>query len=152
MLVTVAELSKRLVQPPAEDTPDYDRAEAALEDASALVLSETGQSWDDEHPAPVVVRTIVIRAAIRAYLNPTGASSRSMGPFSEQIPDGVYLTDDEKRILSRFDISTSSTTIQVAQIDNDVWRPRDVVYFHDQFGGDAIPFVDSEDFGVTGDW
>lgn len=149
MLATIEDLNKRLPDPPELDTPDYDRAEAALEDASALVESETGQNWDVD-TVPPVAKTITIRAAARAYLNPTGVASRSMGPFSEQIPDGVYLTEDEQRILSRF-ISSRLSGIQSIQIDHDVWRPKDVAFYvHDQYGGDWIPYIDPEDFGVTG--
>jgi len=149
MLATVEELSKRLVQPPTPSTPDYDRAEASLEDASALVLAETGQDWDEDS-VPAVAKTIVLRAAIRAYLNPTGVSARSMGPFSEQIPDGVYLTADEQRMLERFEVADTSG-IQSIQIDNPVWKPRhNDFYVHDQFGGDWIAYIGSRDFGVTG--
>lgn len=149
LLASVNELTTRIKQPVLDpDSPEYAQASAFLADASALVLSETGQEWTDI-TVPDVVKTVVLKAAIRAFLNPSGATSRSMGPFSEQLPEGAYLTHDEQRILDRFTLSTNST-IQMAQIDHDVWRPRTIVYYSDQYGGDAIPFIDSTDFGISG--
>jgi hypothetical protein len=77
------------------------RAEAALTDARELVTAAAGTALSDP-PQPVTI-TITLTAARRAYLNPTGAESETVGPYSvrysEDSVNGVYLTDAELRAL-----------------------------------------------------
>lgn len=85
--------------------PDLARAQAALDDASALVRAEAGKSWVDTDgttiTAPAQVLTIVVKAALREFKNPDGFSSEQMGDYSYRTDHtgGVYLTDDERRIV-----------------------------------------------------
>lgn len=86
---------------------DLARANASLEDASALVRAEAGKSWLAEQEEAVVVTapdqvvTIVIKAALREYKNPDGFSSEQIGDYSYRTDNtgGVYLTEEERRIV-----------------------------------------------------
>lgn len=75
-----------------------ERADLLLDLAQGLVTSVIGEQdvW------PPVARTIILNAAARAYVNPTGASAvtETAGPFTRtESRDagalGVFLTDDE---------------------------------------------------------
>lgn len=89
------------------------RALAALEDASALVLAEVGPekaaAWlDPDHPeelgaVPPIVATVVLASARRAFLNPEGYRSESLGDWSASrggTGDGsTYLSAEERRLI-----------------------------------------------------
>lgn len=86
---------------------DLARAEANLNDASALVRAEAGFDWvaDDgvTITAPDAVVTVTVRAAIRAYRNPDGYMSENLGGSYSytfaQSEIGVYLLTEEKRVI-----------------------------------------------------
>lgn len=83
---------------------DLARAQAALDDASALVRAEAGKPWLDENnvvTAPAEVLTIVVKASLREFKNPDGFTSEQLGDYSYRTDNvgGVYLTDDERRIV-----------------------------------------------------
>lgn len=108
-LASVAALEARLgVEPDSLADTDLARAEAALEDASILVRAEAGKSWVDGLGAlsgvPDPVATVVVLAAARAYRNPDGLASESIGgayaySYGSEAQGGVYLTDAERRIV-----------------------------------------------------
>lgn len=84
--------------------PDLARAQAALADASALVRAEANKAWldsDSNVTAPAQVVTIVVKAALREFKNPDGFTSEQMGDYSYRTDNagGVYLTEDERRIV-----------------------------------------------------
>lgn len=78
---------------------DLARAEAALEDASALALAEApaavAATWTSNAPAVVVL--VVLKAARREFDNPRGLASESVADHSVGIAEtsGVYLTARE---------------------------------------------------------
>jgi hypothetical protein len=78
---------------------DLARAEAALEDASALALAEVSETraarWVVE--APAVVALVVMKAARREFENPRGLTNEALGEHSVGLSDssGVYLTGRE---------------------------------------------------------
>jgi len=83
---------------------DRPRAQAALDDASALIRAEAGQTWVDADGnldgVPDIIVTLAMKVARRAVLNPDGHTSESVGPFSVSMaPGDVYLLDSEKRII-----------------------------------------------------
>lgn len=96
----VADLEVRLGLP-AGTLADEDlaRAEAALEDASALALAEApatvASAW--ANAAPAVVALVVLKAARREFDNPRGLASESVADHSVGIAEtsGVYLTGRE---------------------------------------------------------
>lgn len=99
---TVEELVARLDFEPSED--ELRLAEAALEDASVLVAAEL-QHLADSAPPPPLARTIVLAAARRLMVNPSGYSSSKSGDEAVAFADGqqasVYLTPSEIGLLQR---------------------------------------------------
>lgn len=98
-LATIAELEARTV------VDDTDRAQAALDDASAAVTAYTGRSF--AAGTPEVVVAIVCAAAIRALsVDPAsaGISQETVGPFTRTIGaaaagGGAGLLKSEKDLL-----------------------------------------------------
>jgi len=87
------------------DTVETARADAILEDATALALAEVPASiaerWESD--APRVVSTVILKAARREFENPRGLVSESVGDRSVGLSDstGVYFTDREIAMLRR---------------------------------------------------
>jgi hypothetical protein len=84
---------------------DVARAQATLDDASALVRSEVSLNWVDSEgelgTVPDVAASICLASARRAYENPTGATQRTVGDVSVAHPAPAYLTTEERVVLSR---------------------------------------------------
>ena len=106
------------------------RGAAVLRRASALVRSEAGVEWADG--APEDVQGVVVAAAARVWSNPSAAIQRSAGSFSERLSeraaDGLYLTDEERRILgrysqARFGVGTIRTFRDESYSSGPVWVP-----------------------------
>lgn len=84
------------------------RAEATLNDASALVRAEAGNTWVDDAGAltavPDVIVMVTVSAARRAFVNPDMLASESVvnysATFSSASPD-VYLTANEKKLIGK---------------------------------------------------
>lgn len=86
------------------------RAEAVLNDASALIRMKAGVDWVNEagdalEDVPALVEAIAIAAAHRAFRNPDGLAQSSVGDISVSYArDGeaaVYLTADERRAVRK---------------------------------------------------
>lgn len=79
-----------------------ERKEAALADASALIHAESHEAWVEDGAliatVPDVALTICCKAAVRALVNPAGATQESTGPFSTTHGD-VYLTGKERDLI-----------------------------------------------------
>lgn len=83
---------------------DEDRAQAALEDASALIRLEANKTWVTgntiDSDVPDVIVSICLRAARRAFENPSELSSEAIGNFQQAWRIGnVYLTSDEITVI-----------------------------------------------------
>ena len=104
-LATLDEFDNRI--PGGVDGADTARAQAMLDDASALIRAEAGATvvaaWNADG-APGVIATICMSAAKRAFLNPDGVRSLAIDGNSAQFatasPD-VYLTKAEKSAVRR---------------------------------------------------
>lgn len=140
-LADVTALEARLGREFTEDeTP---RAEALLEDASALVRDVAGRTWIDPdtellEPVPGSIRWVVLRAAERAVRNPDGFSSESAGDYSYQrtgVEPGVYLTEGEERAIRRAVGKTGLWTQPVTRGDH-LLHTR---WFDDQYGLEPFP-------------
>lgn len=107
-LATLEQFAARLPGGVSED--DETRAQAALEDASALIRSAAGgTTWTTTNDAdevvladnlPDVIVMICIAAARRAYVNPEGIRAESPGGYSVTYADSsadIYLTREERR-------------------------------------------------------
>lgn len=102
----LSELEGRLGLPlDSLDGEDKVRAEAALHDASVLVLAEVSTAraaaWRVE--APDVVSLVVLKAARREYDNPRGLSTESLGEHAVGLSEtsGAYLTGREVAQIRR---------------------------------------------------
>lgn len=88
---------------------DEERAQACLDDASALIRNEAQTTWVDDEGAlsetiPDAVVTTTYAVAIRAYRNPEGLRAEAVGDYSVTYADGstsVFLTDAERRTIRR---------------------------------------------------
>lgn len=123
-LPPLAEISDLAAWLGEEIDDDNQRAEALLAAASRLVRAETRREWrteddelDDGDPALTtdaleVAQQVTVSVAARMWANPTGVIHETEGPFSarwsEQVAEGLYLTDTEKAMLARY--STQSTS------------------------------------------
>lgn len=120
------------------------RAQATLDDASALVREETRQDWvDPDHPtlitAPAPLIRVVLGLALRVYRNPEALISESVGPFSRTVKAaevGVYLTPAELAIVRRYRKETvglwTQSTTRGENADS-------TLYVEDQFGQELFP-------------
>ena len=104
MLATVSDLEARLG---ADITGGaaIARAEAALEDASAIVLDEGDDEWTDQ-TVPARAKQVVLAAALRVWRNPDGLSQSSVGDVSVSYSrsgaqGAAYLTKHERRAVRR---------------------------------------------------
>lgn len=109
-LATVSAMETRLgLAAGAITGADLARAEAALNDVSALVRAEAGLTWvaDDgvTITAPAEVVTVVLQAALRSYRNPDGYTGESVGDYSYQFGQAhgsvdLYLSASERGIVA----------------------------------------------------
>lgn len=116
-LATLEMFEERIAGGIAEE--DTVRAQAVLDDASALVRAEAGKSWIGssgmlEDDIPDVILTIVMKAAKRAFTNPDEVRSESIDNYSTSYGD-VYLTKTEVSLVRgaagvRGGLWTQSTT------------------------------------------
>lgn len=73
---------------------DDERATAIISDAQALCEAITGT------PLPAGAEAVVRRVAVRAYVNPTGITQETVGPYTVQRhAAGVYLIAGDRRTL-----------------------------------------------------
>lgn len=114
-LATLEDFQARLGIPLLDDydeplDPDGIRAQAALDDASALVRSAAGLEWVDEYgeleDVPDIATSITLAVAGRTYQNPQGFSQATVGDSSvsysrEGNAGGIFLTKSEERALRR---------------------------------------------------
>lgn len=136
---TVADLEKRIgVETGSIEDEDLARAQSALEDASVLVRAEAGLSWYNEETeqltAPESVVMVTLRAAIRAYRNPEGLGSESLGGvYSYSYANGetsVYLTAEEKRIVRNAALNVKPSGIQTVRTPSNYYDPtEDLAYY-----------------------
>lgn len=136
-LATVAELQARV-----GTIDDEDRAQAALDDASAAVRAETGRTWvddDDELTAvPDIAKAVVLAAAARRWRNPDGFSSETIDDYTYRRPSGAteLLTEGEVRQLRSLKAGGIST-MQMYRFDEEAADTEWVDVVGD---GDPIPW------------
>jgi hypothetical protein len=142
-LATLDELEARLgVDPGSLSGPDRTRAQAALDDASALVREESRRDWVDTDGAitapPSLIR-VTLGAALRTFRNPDGEISQTAGPFSRTVKAadvGVYLTPAEVEIVRRYrQESTGLWTLRTTRGDD----YDSTLYLDDQYGLELFP-------------
>lgn len=104
-LATIADLEARLGHP-ITDEAERERAQALLNDASALVRFEANQTWLDENgdllaEVPDLAVTITCQAALRGWYNPSAIESAQLGAVSVRYGN-AWLSAQERAQLALF--------------------------------------------------
>jgi hypothetical protein len=124
--------------PPFADTDDFEkrvgpvddvtRAEAALDDASALIRAEAGKTWATDGAldadVPDILVVICIAVARRVIENPNGVSSETLGDATisyENASGDAYLTAAEKRLVRRAGGISGSMGSVALEIGTPAW-------------------------------
>lgn len=126
---------------------DKGRAQAALDDASALVREEARRDWVVTDPdtedvtitAPASVIRVVLGAALRNYRNPEAEISQTVGPFNRTVKaaeTSVYLTPAELEIIRRYR-QTNSTLWALRTTRNE--KSDNTLFAEDSFGCELFP-------------
>ncbi len=123
------------------------QAEAVLSAVSGLVRSEARTTWTDGGDltdVPPEVTTIVFQAAQRKWSNPMGFSGENDGDYSYRLDSkdaGIYLTESECKILSRYRPRSGLFTIATTRgVDEET------LYAPVQGGGDLFPLLRSPEY------
>lgn len=122
---------------------DEDRAQACLDDASALIRAEAGtEDWVDDDGAleevPGAIVAVCAAASIRAFRNPDGVRTETIGTYSVAYADtstAVFLTEGERRIIRR---AAGLSGIGSVQLEGE-WSLGEAVYVPVDRGGDDFP-------------
>lgn len=143
-LAPVADLEARLGLDPATLTgPDQVRAQAALDDASALVRDEARRDFvdtDGNVDAPDAVIRVVLGSALRNYRNPDSEITQQVGPFQRSYKAteiGPYLTEAEQAIVRRY--RPSGGNALWAQRTTRGEHGNDTFFVEDSFGLELFP-------------
>lgn len=137
---------------------DEERAQAALDDASAKIRVEAATLWVDANGdlvegIPDIVAVVCLAAAARALTNPEGVEQVSIGTYSESKSNAsadVYLTAQERSLIRRAasgggGLWTQPTTRGRLETDRDQYCDGDTIYV-DVVGGAPIPFSDPDGY------
>jgi hypothetical protein len=127
---------------------DEERAQACLDDASALIRAEAGdEDWVDADGAletvPDVIAAICVAVAIRAFRNADGVRSETIGNYSVAYADtstAVFITAGERRMIRR---AVGLTGISSVSLEGE-WAINPAIYVPVEGGGDDFPLGVSE--------
>lgn len=117
-LVALAEFEERLGRT-LTDAAEISRANAALDDASTVVLEAGDSTWTDAD-VPDAAATVVLTVARRVFENPEGATQKSVGDLSVSygsvssgsVANPLELTSKERRrVRKAADIALTSVTL-----------------------------------------
>lgn len=126
--------------------PEVARAEAALEDASALVREEARRDFA-EGPPPAI-QAVVLTASLRVMRNPDGFVQEMIGSYSYRRREddvSVYLTAAEKAICARYR-QTGGNGLWTMKIQRDDPTER-TIFYEDSYGAELWPVDSASDFG-----
>lgn len=146
-LASLDQLRTRI--PGGIEADDEERAQAALDDASALIRAEAHQTWDTEIPDVAV--TVCLAAARRAMVNPDGVTEEALDGFSTTYRNDsadVYLTQNERRLVNQASGRTGVGVLPTtrATASPDVPYLLDCDYTDPDVGpGDPIPYGNPDD-------
>lgn len=125
---------------------ETDRAQAALDDASALV--DTVATIPD--PAPAGVKAVVCSVALRLFGNPDQLTSETIGNYTWRVDGaGLFLTSYEENALQRLSGSTTPTGLWTLGTTRTDCPDGDGIFGYDQYGGDGILLSDC---GAAENW
>lgn len=140
---TIADLEARLDETFSE--AEQVRAQAALDDASALIRAEANKTWvtegeldDDLHAVLLAITVAVVR---RVLENPNGVKSQSLGDATITYTNAsgdVYLTAAERRLVRK----AAGLSGVLGSVDLEIGTPGwsgDVIYVQGQT--EPLPFT-----------
>lgn len=146
---TTDDLALRIPGGIAEE--DMERAQAALDDASALIRAAANKTWVDddeqlEEDVPGVLLTVCCAAARRAITNPDGVKAETFDQFSQSYANDsgdVYLKRSEKRLVRS--AASGGESLSSVELTNDSGVPGatgagDTIYVDVDYGGDPMPW------------
>lgn len=144
-LASIEQLSDRLGIELDPESSDGIRAQAALDDASNLIRSVAGKTWEDDHgdldDVPAIVTSVTLAVAYRAFRNPDGTSQSSLGDVSVSFSRGgavgaLFLTPTEEKAIKK----AAGTTVTSVLLETDyLINTKDYHYANPNIGGDPIP-------------
>jgi hypothetical protein len=122
---------------------DEERAQAVLDDASALIRAEAGEDWVDDEDTlenvPEVIVAVTVAVAIRAFRNPDGVRSESIGTYAVTYADtstAVFLTAGERRTVRR-----AAGRMTMGSIELEGPYAAEVLTVPVNIGGDEMPWI-----------
>lgn len=153
-LATPANLAMRVGETIAADDA---QALYYLAYASSIVRAYVGATWTNEAnelvSVPDEARNVTIEVAARVWLNPTGNTQETVGPFTERRPDlfadGFFLTGTEKSQLAKYRPSSFGGLYTISVTKGDYFDPTIYVPVSPQ-PGEPIPYYDRGTPGVQG--
>lgn len=143
-LAEVSDLEDRLGRP--LNDAESARAEAALEDASALVREEARRDFAEG--APPAVQAVVLTSSLRVMRNPEGYVAEQIGSYSyrrKEDDTAVYLTPAEKAIVGRYR-QASGTGLWSLGTTRGEPVFNDTMWAEDTNGAELFPLYSSRDF------
>lgn len=128
---------------------DEDRAQAALNDASALIRAEAGtEDWVDDdgglEEVPDVIVAVCVAVAVRAFRNPDGVRQETIGNYSVAYADtstAVFLSTGERRTIRR---AVGLTGLSSISLEGEWTLNPAAVYVPVEGGGEDFPLGVSE--------
>ncbi len=148
-----------------EHIVDAPRADAILRGGTTRVRAFTGRVWltannelDTATPTITaddldIARTVVLQMVARLWVNPKGIIQDTTGPFSarwsERVAEGLYLTDDEKAMLSRYRTTQRPALWTQPTTRGDVGACDDLVEYDgtcyiEVVGSELFPFLSAD--------
>lgn len=154
-LATPADLAMRVAEPIADDDQ---QALYFLAYASSIVRAYVGADWTNEAGTellnvPAEAHNVTIEVAARVWLNPSGNTQETVGPFTERRPelfaDGFFLTGTEKSQLAKYRPSSFGGLFTITTTKGDGFDPTIYVSVSPQ-PGEPIPYYERGTPGVQG--
>lgn len=113
-LFTTAELAAYMQVPSVNE----DTAALLIELTEGLIADVYGAALPD--PAPSRLKRVGLEVAKRAYLNPSGYRSESLGDYSytrasDAVSSGIYLTTAERSAIVSLSGRSTVRTVQLVQ-------------------------------------
>ena len=138
---SVEEMSVRV--PGGIPDTDLPRAQAYLDDATALIVEEVGREFAE---VPPTAKRICLSAALRAWFNPSFVASEGLGDYQTRYAalGGVYLTPEERGELGRLK-GSSALWVQPTGRRDPLVHPRDGMVYVSDGDGIRFPFVPDVD-------
>lgn len=142
LLASVDQLEARMSE--RLETTDMIRAEALLEDASALIRQEAGEDWVDDNgelaEVPDIIVTVTVAVARRALTNPDQLQSESISSdaysYTRTNSSDVYLKAAERKAIRRAVGRSSAGSVEFET----PWNIANTLYAPVAGGGDPMPW------------